>query len=145
MSSTDVQSALVELQNDIDGLQFGAMIAAENIAVDKAVCVRVDAGVPKLYLANATDTTKMLAVGISVAAATANSTLIYRKAGVHTFQSPHGFTLSSLLPIYVGTTAGALVQTQPASNGNVIQPIGLPIADNKIEVMIGLIYFEKYV
>jgi hypothetical protein len=76
-------------------------------------------------LANATTTAKVPCIGLAMETASSGSHVvllhgIYRDDSNLTFSTIGGL-------VYVGTSNGAVTQTQPSSTDQVIQPVGIAI------------------
>jgi hypothetical protein len=142
LSSTNLQSALYELQTDIDTINYGSVAAGEDIALGDFICIKDGLA----YKANATDNTKMDCCGISTAIVLTGATVIYLKRGAWTFLAAHGFTIDSGVPIFVSATlSGKGTTTPPSVNLNKRQILGFATSSTAIEFnpnMLSLTYYE---
>lgn len=139
LTSTNVQSALNELQGDIDIINSGIRVvsgySADTGGVTALQAVRTGAS-DTIRPARADDWSRATAVGFAVTTAAAGQPVDYYEGGVITpIKQTPAETWSDGDRIYLSaTTDGAVTKTAPSGNGKVILQVG--VAKNNTQMFI---------
>lgn len=104
------------------------LTAGENLAFGDIIYIKSDG---LAWKANATDNTKVLAIGMVTATILTGNPGIILLSGTATLSS-WTWTVGSTSPIYLFTTSGGMTQTQPSTTGNIIQVLGFPLSATTI-------------